>query len=160
MLSLVKKKIYIMKLTFTLHDMQEISITAYLVFISTFKYQVEESDSDFSYESSGSDLSDFDDAFGCGEITPEVENMVESNWEICHPIEKIYGEAASELIKETVTKATEESQCAELKFFRDITLGEDRDLITTCTEIRFWCCCQTVKKVSPILAEATTNLMY
>jgi hypothetical protein len=52
-----------MRLTFTLHDVQEISSTAYLAFVSTFRYM--------------SDLSDFDpDIFGCGEITPEVENMV------------------------------------------------------------------------------------
>ena len=89
-----------MRLTFTLHDVQEISGSAYRAFISTL------------------------------------------------------------LIKETVNTATEETQCAGLKFFKDITPGEDRSLIATCTEISFWCCCETIKKVSPIIAGATSNLMY
>ena len=36
-----------MKLTFTLHDAQEISSTAYRAFISTFHYKSDESESDF-----------------------------------------------------------------------------------------------------------------
>ena len=66
----------------------------------------------------------------------------------------------SELIKETVSTAIEETQCAGLKFFKDITPGEDRSLIATCREISFWCCCETIKKVSPMIAEATTNLRF
>ena len=66
-----------MRLTFTLYDFQEISSSSYRAFISTFRYQSEESDSDFNSDNSDSDLSDFDpDIFGCGEITPEVESMV------------------------------------------------------------------------------------
>jgi len=150
-----------MRLTFTLYDVQEISSSAYRAFISTFRYQSEESDSDFNSDNSDSDLSDFDpDIFGCGEITPEVESMVENTWEICNPLDEVYGATTSELIKETVNTATEETQCAGLKFFKAITPGEDRNLIETCTEICFWCCCGTVKKVSPIIAEATSNLMY
>ena len=154
-----------MRLTFTLYDVQEISSSAYRAFISTFRYQSEESDYesdyDFNSDNSDSDLSDFDpDIFGCGEITPEVESMVENTWEICNPLDKVYGGTTSKLIKETVNTATEETQCAGLKFFKAITPGEDRNLIETCTEICFWCCCETVKKVSPIIAEATTNLMY
>lgn len=155
-----------MKLTFTLHDVQEISGTAYSAFISTFKYELEESESDTDIKSedsdlSDSDLSDFDaDIFGCGEITPEVETMVENTWEICNPLDEVFDSTTSNLIKETVHTATEESQCAGLKFFKAIAPGEDRNLIQTCTEICFWCCCETIKKVSPIIAEATTNLMY
>lgn len=150
-----------MKLTFTLYDAQEISSSAYRVFISTFKFQSEESDSDFNYDNSESELSDFDpDIFGCGEITQEVESMVKTNSEICNPLDEVYGVTTSRLIKETVNTATEEPQCAGLKFFKAITPGEDRNLIETCTEICFWCCCETVKKVSPIISEATNNLMY
>lgn len=150
-----------MRLTFTLYDVQEISGSAYRAFISTFKYQSEESDSDFESVNSDSDLSDFDtNIYGCGEITPEVESMVGNNWEICNPLDEVYGTTTSRLIKETVNTATEETQCAGLKFFQDITPGEDRSLIATCTEISFWCCCETIKKVSPVIAEATTNLMY
>jgi hypothetical protein len=152
-----------MRLTFTLYDVQEISTSAYHAFISTFRYQSEseESDSDFNSDNSDSDLSDLDlDMFGCGEITPEVESMVENSWEICSPIDQVYGATTSKLIKETVTTATEETQCAGLKLFKHITPGSDRSLIDTCTAICFWCCCETVKKVSPIIAEATNNLMY
>jgi len=49
-----------MKLTFTLYDVQEISSSAYRAFISTFRYQLEEFDSDFNSDNSDSDLSDFD----------------------------------------------------------------------------------------------------
>ena len=145
-----------MRFTFTLHDAQEISSSAYRAFISTFHYNSDESDSDLS-DSDSSDLSDYDpDIFGCGEITPEVENT----WEICDPLGEVYGTTTSELIKKTVTITTEESQCAGLNFFKDITPGEDRNLITTCTAVSYWCCCETVKKVSPIIAEATSNLFY
>lgn len=146
-----------MRLTFTLHDVQEISDSAYRAFISTFQYQSEEFDSG----NSDSDTSDCDlDVYGCGEITPEVESMVENNWEICDPLDQIYGSTTSSLIKETVSTAKEETQCVGLKIFNTMTPVEDRSLITTCTEISFWCCCETVKKVSPIIAEATTNLIY
>ena len=145
-----------MKLTFTFQDVQEISRSGYYAFISTFRYQSEESDSDFN-----SDPSDFDsDIFGCGDITPEVESMVENTWEICNPVDEVYGATTSELIKTTVNTVREETQCAGLKFFNAITPGENRNLIETCTEICFWCCCNTVRKVSPIIAEATNNLMY
>ena len=150
-----------MRLTFTLHDVWEISNSTYRAFISTFHYQSEESDSDFDSDNSDSDLPDFDqDRFGCREITPEVERMVEDNWEICSPLDGVYGMTTSELIKQTVNSAKEETECAGLKFFKFITPGEDRDLINTCTDISIWCCCETIKKVSPIIAEATINLMY
>jgi len=64
------------------------------------------------------------------------------------------------LIKKTVSTATEETQCAGLNFFKEITPGEDRSLIATCTDICFWCCCESIKNISPIIAEATTNLIY
>lgn len=86
--------------------------------------------------------------------------MVEETWEICNPLDQVYGAPTSEVIKETVLTATEETQCAGLKFFNIIAPGEDRNLIEVCTEICFWCCCETIKKVSPILSDATSNLMY
>ena len=98
--------------------------------------------------------------FGCGEVIPKVESIVEANWEICNPLTEFYGSITSKLIKDTVRTATEESQCVRLRFFKDITPGEDRNLIATCTEISFWCCCETIKKVSPIITEAANNLMY
>ena len=147
-----------MRLTFTLHDVQEISFNTYRGFISTFNYVSEESKSDSSDES---DLYDFDpDLFGCGEITPEIEKMVENTWEIYDPLTEVYDITTLALIKETVTSSTEETQCAGLHFFKDMAPGEDRDLITTCTVLAHWCCCKTVKKVSPIIAEETSNLFF
>ena len=102
-----------MKLTFTITDIQEISTSAYYAFISTFNYISDDSDS-----SSESDLEDFDpNKYGCDEITESVENMVESYSEICHPLEAVYGKSGSAIIKDTIVTATEESQCAGLKFF-------------------------------------------
>jgi len=159
-----------MKFAFILQDIQEISLYAGRAFISTFHCTLEESEkSDLSEKSdfsdidsdSDSDLPDFDPkTFGCGEITSEVESMVENNWEICDPLQNIYGDTAADIIKETVKTAKEETQCAGLNFFEAITPGENRDLITTCVAVSYWCCCETVKKVSPILAKATTNLFY
>ena len=92
-----------MKFIFNLQGVQKIYISVSYAFISTFRYQSEESDSDFNSDSSESNLSDFDpDMFGCGEITPEIESMVENTWEICDPLEKIYGGTGSEIIQETV----------------------------------------------------------
>lgn len=150
-----------MKLTFTFHDAGEISSSAYRAFISTFHYKSDSSDSDFVSDNSDSELSDFDpNIYGCGDITSEVERMVENNWEICDPLGEVYGTTASKIIKDTVNTATEETQCVGLKFFNYITPGEDRGLIESCTGICYWCCCETIKKVSPIIAEASTNLMY
>ena len=148
---------------FTLHDVQEITVSAGRAFLETFKYYEsdEESDYDFKYDESDSDLSNLDlSVFGCGEITEEVESLVENTWEICKPLDEVYGETASEIIKETVITAKEETQCAGIKLFEAILPSEDRNLIKTCTQVCFWCCCETIKKVSPIISEATNNLMY
>ena len=146
-----------MRLTFSLYDVQEIASTASRAFISTFQYMPDKSESDLS----DSDLSDFNpDTFGWGEITSEVENMVTDTWTMCAPLGEVYGTTTSKIIKKTIQTATKESQCAGLNVFKDMTPGEDRSLITTCTTVCYWCCCETVKKVSPIIAEATNNLMY
>lgn len=150
-----------MKITITFCDIQEITSSAYIAFVSTFKQGSDEDNSDADSNTSDSDLSDFDsDIFGCGEITPEVESMVDQTWEICEPLEEVFGMTTSKLIKDRVHIAKEETQCVGLKFFKDITPGENRDLIATCIEISFWCCCETIKKVSPIIAEASSGLMY
>lgn len=157
-----------MKIAFT--DLQEITTTAVTAFISTFKYtdsnKLEESDelkTYFDYDNSDSDSSDFDfddNLFGCREVTQPVENMVRDNWELCDPLENVYGETTSNIIKDTVKTVKEESECAGLHFFGEITPGEDRTLISICTEISYWCCCETLKKASPIISEAASNLMY
>ena len=95
-------------------------------------------------------------------VDGDLEQLSASAWEICDPINEVYGEDTSDLIKKMVTKATEETQCTGLRVFNTLTEDEDRNrnLIETCTEICFWCCCETLKKVSPIISEATNNLMY
>jgi len=142
------------------NDVQEISGSAYRAFISTFHYfETDSEPDDLDPDPSDSDT-DILDVFGCGEITPEVESMVEDQWKICDPLHEVYGPTTSKFIQETVKTATEESQCAGLNLFQHLTPGEDRNLIETCTAISFWCCCETIKKVSPIIAEASLNLMY
>ena len=167
-----------MRFSFTFEDCREIYSSACVAFVSTFKYLADEDESDsdpvveapdsdskitvdVSDSDSDSDLPDFDPAiYGCGEITPEIENMVDDSWEFCEPLKEVYGKSSSDIIKDTVKTATEETQCAGLKFFKETTPGEDRNLIETCTTVVYWCCCESVKKVSPIIADATTNLMY
>jgi hypothetical protein len=144
-----------MRLAFTLTDVQEISTTAVRAFVSTFHYKSDELD-----DSSSSDLEDFDPStYGCGEITESVETMVETYSKNCSPLKEIYGSTESEIIKKTIMTASEETQCAGLKFFNDMTPGEDRNLITSCITVCYWCCCNGIKKVSPIIAEATANLL-
>ena len=86
--------------------------------------------------------------------------MVENTWEICNPLEEVYGTTASERIKQTLTTATEDTQCALLHFFKRMTPSEDRSLVELCIQITFWCYCESIKKISPIIAETTNNLMY
>ena len=84
----------------TSHDVKEIYWSACSAFISTFKYYSDESDHGFVPGDLNSDFSDFDqDIFGCGEITSEIETMVEHTWEICDPFDKVYGTTTSKLIK-------------------------------------------------------------
>lgn len=137
-----------MRLTFTLTDVQEISASAVRAFVSTFHYISDESDH-LDSDLSSSDLDDFDPStYGCGEITESVENFVETSLEICNPLEAIYGKRGSEIIKETISIGTEETQCARLKFFSDMTPGENRNLITSSTAVCSWCCSGTFKKVN------------
>ena len=132
------------KYKFNIDDIKEITVKAYYVFIEEFKVN----------STSGTDESD------CGEISSEIESFVETNWKDCDPLDGIYGTTASNVIKETVKTVKEESQCAGIKFFNCIVNGKDQNLIETCTSLSYWCCCEAVKKVSPIIAEASTNLMY
>lgn len=143
-----------MRLTFTHSDIKEISEQAYYTFIGEFRIGSDPDDS----ESEEFDL-DLDD-FGCGEITSEVEKVVQTTWEACDPLEGVYGPTISDLIKETVKTVDEETQCAGLKFFNHITPSEDQSLIRTCTAVAYWCCCENLKKVSPIIAEASASLMH
>ena len=78
-----------MRFTFILHDIQEVSLSADRPFISTFYCNLEESDFD-------------SDIFWCGEITPEVESMVENTWKIYNQLYEVYGTITSKLIKKIV----------------------------------------------------------
>lgn len=63
--------------------------------------------------------------------------MVENNWGLCNSLDYIYSTEASKLIKDTLNIATEDTQCASLKFFADITPGDNRSLIEVCAEVSF-----------------------
>ena len=142
-----------MKLTF-INDIQEISDSACRAFISTFHYISYDSDPDS--EEFEVDL----DPYVCGEITPEVEDLVDSHWELCKSLEEVFRKPSAEVIKKTICTVTEETQCVGIKLFNFIEEGEDKNLIELCTAISFWCCCETIKKVSPVIAKATVNLIY
>ena len=118
---------------FDLHDVKEITLKAYYVFVEEFKLN-----SNSVPDESDSDLSNFDpDKFGCGKISSEVENFVETNWKECDPLDEIYGTTTSNVIKETVQTVKDESQCTGIKFFNSIAEGEDQNLIETCTSIYY-----------------------
>nr|ULD16166.1 hypothetical protein [Cylindrotheca closterium]ULD16257.1 hypothetical protein [Cylindrotheca closterium] len=144
------------KYKFNIQDIKEITVQAYYVFVGEFKL-----DSNPVSDTSDSDLPDFDpDEFGCGEINSEIESFIETNWKECDPLDGIYGPTTATVIKETVRTVKEDSQCAGIKIFDHIIKGEDQNLIGTCTNVCYWCCCEALKKTSPIIAEASINLMY
>lgn len=108
-----------------------------------------------------SDLPDFNpEQFGCGEITRDVEEFVENNWEECKPLDDVFGITTYTVIKTIIKTVKEETQRAGLKLMDSIAKGEYQTLIQTCTSISYWCCCEALKKVSPIIAKATNNLIY
>lgn len=148
-----------MKLSF-INDIVEISESAYIAFLSTLPSLSDDDASDLSDASLSSDIEQLDlSAYGCNDITKPVERMVEANYEVCKPLEGIFGTTEAKIIKETLATAEEETQCVGLNLFKHITSGEDRNLIATCTTICYWCCCETIKKTSPIIAKATLNLL-
>ena len=51
--------------------------------------------------------------------------MVENTWEICNPLDEAQWATTAKIIKETVNTAIKEGQCARLKFFKNITPGEN-----------------------------------
>ena len=102
---------------------------------------------------------DLNSNYGCGQITEAVENVVETYSENCNPLQAVYGKSGSKIIKKTISTSTEKSQCSGLTFFNSSTPGDDRNVIESCTAGWYWCCCETIKKVSPIIAGATVNLL-
>jgi hypothetical protein len=58
--------------------------------------------------------------------------MVETYSENCNLLDSIYGTTTSEIIKQTVSKAQDETQCSGIKFFSDMT---DRNLIISFTAV-------------------------
>jgi hypothetical protein len=160
-----------MKIPFLRYDnLKEISTGVYEGFVSTFyKNEIDsESDPDFDSDIDSPDPSDFDSSdwddldlspHQCSEVTESVEEMVKTVSDICHPLEDVYGTTAGGIMKETIRTATEETECVGLRFFADITPGEDRTLIESCATVCYWCCCETIQKVSPVIAGATINLL-
>lgn len=134
-----------MRLTFTVKDAQEITVTAVREFVTTFPNMSDDiSDSD----SSDSYFDEFDgSAYGWEEITESVEEMVETYSEYCNPLSEVYGSVGAEVVKETITKAT---QCAGLNFFRHVMLvpeeEADSNLIESCTAVSYRCCVKQLRK--------------
>lgn len=120
---------------FTRSGIEEISKKAYYIFIGEFRVSSDPSDSPDDSDPESFDLDR--NRFGCDKITSQVEEMVETNWEVYDSLEGVYGTTISDLIKKTVKTVEEESQCARLKFFNHITPGEDRNLIETCTAVAY-----------------------
>ena len=143
-------------------DIREISIVTYQEVRLGFGGKSDSETDSENLDFSDSDSSDYDwednSNYICGDITTEIEQLVDENWRSCHPIEDMFGETAS-AIKSSVLHPKDEGSCVGIKMLGGITNGEDRSLIATCTDVCFWCCCETIKRVSPVIAEATTNLI-
>ena len=150
-------------------NVAEITGHAIDAFTETFEYLIDDPDSDPDFHpelGDGSDSeSDSDLDFcrnpfdGCPDVTPEREAFVSDHWESCDPIEKVFGPSTS-LVKQSVTKPIDDDSCLGVNIIGELTPAEDRDLLRVCTAIAYSCCCETLKKTSPIIAEATTNLFY
>lgn len=132
----------------------EIAVYAYEGFVESFSSE-DESSSEVSNSDSDSDFNP--DMYDCGDTL--TDQLVEENWEMCHPLKEVYGKAGADMIKQTLTSATEESQCAGLKLFGHITPNEDRHLLTMCTSIVYTVCCGLLNGASEVVREATTNLL-
>jgi len=61
--------------------------------------------------------------------------MVETTWNACNLFDEVYRMTIVKLIKDTVNTVIEKTKCAELKFFQDITPGENRGVIETCAGV-------------------------
>ena len=150
-----------MKLTFTLQDLREITFYTYSGFVSTFKGPE-------NNQQESEDLSNYDsydpepECYGCDQITDQVERLVDQTWHMCKPLDEVYGTNTANYIKNTVTSPINEEECFSLFFFEAMFAGkgEKSKLTGLCTEVAYWCCCETIKKVSPILRSATVNLFY
>lgn len=112
-----------MRLAFILNDIVEITFVAGRSFLAIFQIHVNQiNESDLS-DTSDVDLNDY----GCGEITTDVEPMVENTWKNCDTLTEVFDRTTVELITNTVKLAKEKTQCVGLNFFLDITPSEDRN---------------------------------
>lgn len=140
-------------------DIAEITYFAFRAFIGTYSINSEHNGVD-DLGSDSESSTDYDPApYECNEINELAEDFVQHFSSDCKPLENVYGETASDLIKTTIRSANQEADCVGLKVFAEITPGEDRNLIHTCALVVHYCCCETVKKISPIIASATINLI-
>lgn len=150
----------------TRQDVQEIGGHAFRAFVSTFKYEDREdglSDSEevMIGDMEMSDASDIDtfDPLHCNEITKSVEEMVDDSWKDCQPLENVFGKSSASLIKRAISQPTDDADCVGINVHKALTSGEDRNLISSCTAVCYWCCCETLHRVSSTIANATLNLI-
>lgn len=154
--------IFLFRITFfSADDIKEICTTAKTTFIKEICFNAEDHSDEEQGDSDSYDLDPFDPGiYGCGEITKDVEEFVEDRVELCKPLKEIFGSTASESFKSAMENPKEESECAAIRVYNHILHpAQDQKLVHTCTEICYWCCCESLKKVSPIIAEATFNLL-
>jgi hypothetical protein len=111
---------------------------------------------------SNSDLGGSDD-FRCGEITPDVEDFVVRTVDSCRPLESVFGKQGAKFARLSITEPKDEDSCVTMKvighLLKDSKIPTDNNLIDICSTLTYWCCCETVKKVSPVIAKATLNLI-
>jgi hypothetical protein len=126
-----------------------------------------DSDSDFE-----TDDDIWDSPFKCKPITPEVERFVDENVDLCIPLEDKLGNYAG-AFKNMIQTAKTDEDCIGLNVFgqalksaKEMMIEENNQCPLyseaageTCMAICYWCCCETVKKVSPVIAKATINLL-
>ncbi len=154
------------KFRLTWEDVREISGYAGKAFIRTFDY-IDSSDEKENSDSSDTGVCELEsDNPVCPDVSPATEELVKQNWQICDPLEDIFGEKLSSTVKETVTSPNNEAECDSLKligfFASPDENGQEKDteVLAFCSTLASLCCCETLKRASPIIAQATANLFY
>ena len=127
-----------------------------------------DSDSDFP-----TDDEIWDSPFKCKPITEEVEKFVEDNVDSCIPLEDQIGNYGG-VIKNMIKTAKTDDDCITISAFGQVVknaqeiFAEETNrqcpiylLVTTdtCLSVCYWCCCNVLEQVSPVIAKATINLL-
>lgn len=99
----------------------------------------------------------------CNKPNELIEEYVEENVDNCKPLERVFGSSIGKIMKDQIRKPVkEESECNSLSLLSRLMLTDDqeeRNLLEMCGYICYQCCCETVNHLSPIIADATINLL-